>query len=243
MITKTDNAIQLCTSCRSRRTRLGICTVCARRAAKEERQAAKRRKIVGSAANLGAEAFLAALRTPDGFARTDGQETWPGEPAWPCVSFVGHDGLTTIKVVILDADSRWNPGSGHVDFQTSRGHFCFDRLGVEDSFYVDAEDRVPDVDRKIEAQIIRVLETRARHLTSETVPWVGHVVTPKRKAEIAETLLHGGVHEFRPSGFGTGYRCTTSRRLVGPYAKVAPADFASFFGLTATVYYDTLDCD
>lgn len=207
---------------------------------------AGRRARPGTAANLGADAFLAALAVPEGFARAlvkDGPAfTWKGEPAeqWPAVVFTGHGGQTTVKVVLRDAEDEYSPGTGHTDFTTARGSFSYDRVGVDDSFYVDADDTVADVDEKVRAQVAKVAEARERHLTSESVPFVGHVVTPERKAAIAATLRGGKVHSFRPSGFGTGY--DVSVRPRSRHAKRAPDAMAAFFGVEQ-LYYDTTDCD
>lgn len=242
-MTKTSE-LHVCPNCKYRKTSKPLCQNCQRYADQRARAAAKRKATVGTPMNLGVKNFLAAIPTPDGFVKTDVVEEWSPKQKWPGVQFVGHDGKTTIKVIMHNVEDEYAPGTGHTDFVTSRGSFSFDRHGVDDSFYVNAEDTPAKVFDELLNQIRRVVESRERHLTSETVPFVGYIVTPDRKVEIAATLRSGGVHSFTPSGFGTGYRFSTNRRKVGTWdVKTAPEAFGKFFGVLTPVYYVTLDCD
>lgn len=238
----TQAALHVCQGCHFRRTKKDRCAPCAKREVSRLRDLEKRRAVRGTPPNLGAEAFLADLATPDGFAREDVREPqgWDPEPSFPAVQFVGHAGQTTVKVVIADVTSEWSVGSGHTAFTTCKGSFSFDRHGVEDSFYVQAEDTVAVVDTKVRDQIERVVAARARHEVSETVPFVGHVVTPARKAEIAAALRAGRTHNFTPSGFGTGY--AVSAKPSGRFVRQAPPEMAAFFGVPR-LYYETFDHD
>jgi len=231
-----------CPKCLFRKTRKPLCEKCARAEAAKARAAAKRRAVPGTVANLGAVAFLAQLVTPDGFTRSNTVDRWPNEPDYPTVVFTGHADATTIRIVIRHVDDEYAPGDGHTEFTTSKGSFSYDRHGVEDSFYVHAEDTAAVVDATVRDQIAKVIAARDRHLTSVTVPFVGHVITPERKAEIQAKLQSGGVHNFMPSGFGTGYRVSIKRASAGRWGKAAPQAMADFFAVPA-LYYEEMDCD
>jgi hypothetical protein len=243
MAKKATTELHDCPECRRRRTRKAVCETCRKINDKKARNLATLAARPGTPANLGAEAFLASLATPDGFARKAIVDRWGrGEPDYPGVEFTGHGGQTTIKIIVRRLDDEYSAGDGHTTFTTSRGSFSFDRTGVEDSFYVYAKDTVAAVDERVREQVARVVSSRERHERSETVPMVGHVVTPERKAEIAATLKAGKGYDFRPAGFGTGYHVSTSRRACGPFVQKAPAELARFFGV-ADLYYETMDCD
>jgi hypothetical protein len=57
---------------------------------------------------------------------------------------------------------------------------------------------------------------------------------------MTQTLKAGRSIEFRPSGFGTGYRL--GPRPAFRYSKRADPATAKFFGVPA-LWVDTMDCD
>jgi len=236
-------ALHDCPRCHHRRTRKPFCKFCTAWTDKEAKARAQLRRHQGTVANLGAEAYLAAIKTPDGFTRetiVDTGHGYNGDRSVPGLRLTGHDGTTTLTIVMTDADDTWAPGTGHTEFTTSAGQFSFDRTGVEDSFYIRSDDTVPVTDTTIAAQIAKVISARARHLISEKVPFVGHVITPERKTEITAKFKAGQSHQFLPSGFGTGYDCSVKPR--SRWATRAPQAMADFFGV-ATLFYETMDCD
>lgn len=183
--------------------------------------------------------FLAALIAPEGFTKTISRETGWNDKPYDQAAFSGHDGQTTIKVEMHDPGD-FLVGTGHTTFTTAKGSFSFDRRGIDDSFYVYQKDTPDTVSQKLIEQVARVVESRSRHLTAETVPFVNNVITPQAKAEIAAKLKAGKEHTFTPSGFGTAYAVSTKRRNT--YSRPAPAEMAKFFGVDR-LWYDTLDYD
>ena len=130
--------------------------------------------------------------------------------------------------------------SGHTSFTTTQGTRTFDRTGVDDSFHVGLCDDVADIRTKIERELKRIAESRARISDSIPVPQIGFLVTPESRAEISAKLKKGGSHSFTPSGFGTGYRLST--RQQSRYDQRASQALEAFFS-ASPIYMQTLDCD
>lgn len=229
-----------CARCKHRRTRKTLCAWCSR--GERMKASAKRRaeKKPGTPWNLGIEAFLDAIKTPDGFTRERYEEAWRDEPSRPALRL--NDGGIEIRIVMDRAFNEWSAGDGHTDFSTSKGSRSFDRTGVDDSFHVENADTVRAVELKIAEQLKKVAESRERIGRSETIPGLpgGWSVTPERKAEIAAKLKAPGSHSFTPSGFGIGYAVSPFRRR---YSHALPKETSDFFGIKAALYYETLDCD
>jgi len=245
---KASGELHWCPDCRHRRTRATRCGYCQRLRDAERRGRAKLRRTLGTVANCGALAFLkevARLAAARGFDATHSTETWPGEADVPVVTLAHEDAIKiAVRLFNADATPGQAAGAGSTSFGTAHGWRTFDRAGVEDSFYVEAEDTAAAVDEKVAAQVARVAESRERIARSEAVPGLpgNWLVTPERKAEIRARLAGGGTHQFQPAGFGTGYAVRT-RRAPG-YAPL-PRETAAFFGLPGGVhlYAMPLDCD
>jgi hypothetical protein len=129
--------------------------------------------------------------------------------------------------------------SGHTRFQTAKGQMSFDRLGIEDSFYISADDSAADLNETIAAQLKRIEASRARLAISENIPVLGYSVTPERKAQVTAKLKAGKSETFYPSGMGTAHRIATRKTR---YANPLPTSVAEFFGV-AKLYVETLDHD
>jgi len=136
--------------------------------------------------------------------------------------------------------SSWDTvASGHTTFSSAQGDRSFDRLGVEDSFYVNGDSTIQSVTEKINEQIERIKTSRQRLAQSESIPGLPFLVTPETKASITAKLSSGKSHSFMPSGFGTGYRIS---KRGGRWAKRCSSETEKFFGVSP-LFYETMDCD
>jgi hypothetical protein len=139
----------------------------------------------------------------------------------------------------------WCFATGHVTFTTKLGTRTFDRLGVDDSFYINPPEKgepgiVESSNTTILEQLERITKSRETMERSETVPQIGFTVTPERKAEVTRQLKAGKTFSFTSSGFGTGYLLMT--RPTSRYSERAKPELAKFFDVPA-VYFDRMDCD
>lgn len=188
---------------------------------------------------LGIKKFLNAVPAPDGFTKEIYRENigWSEKSGTrPAVRFRTSD--IEIQIVMGDMNS-YSVGDGHTLFDTAKGRMSFDRTGVEDSFYVDADDTLAAVNAKLQKQINRIAETRARLARSVTVPHYGYNLTPERLAEHQLTLRKGGRVQLAPAGFGTGH--TFSMR-PSRWAHPCRDDVNNFFGI-GMLFVETFDHD
>jgi hypothetical protein len=188
---------------------------------------------------LGIKKFLNALPAPDGFTK----EIYREKIGWhkksitrPAVRFCTND--VEIQIIMGDMDSG-SAGDGHTFFDTVKGRKTFDRTGVEDSFYIEAEDTLAAASAKVQEQINRIAESRARLTRSVTVPHYGYNLTLERLAEHQLTLRKGGRVQLAPAGFGTGH--TFSMR-PSRWAHPCRNDVNNFFGI-GMLFVETFDHD
>jgi hypothetical protein len=190
------------------------------------------------------DSLAKAIDVPEGYSLKKGKEDYfrTGEKI-PTLTLTG-DG---VEIKIIFDETTENPftlASGHVDFSTVKGVRTFDRRGIEDSFYVnnpdqsfsDEGDPNQQVNETIQDFITkRIPESRERLKNSETIPGIGLMTTPEKKAK----LLKEGRVEFVPGGFGTGYVFTTK---ATPGSRPASPAQKEFFN-TPTLYVETFDYD
>ncbi len=212
--------------------------------------AKKAKKQMQSAlTTMGFEAFAAAIKAPEGFAascfsRKEGFGQWERETQVLLFTQEGVKIEVVFHSVTAEADEFDFPASGHVTFTTSQGSFSFDRIGVEDSFYVTGLDTPESVSKKLVEQVKRIEETKNRHARSETVPTLGFVVTPERKSKMIADLKAGKPISFMPSGFGTGYRLWpgSAGKKVPRWSKPAPVSLCKFFD-ARLLFIEEVECD
>jgi len=179
---------------------------------------------------LGVEKFLVALSAPIGWKKEiyEHSDGWNGKGVkYPAVRFQPMIGDIEINIVIrAPKETRFSIGDGHVYFDTAKGRMSFDRIGVDDSFYIDAEDTPASVALIFKEQLNRIEECRARLARSLTVPGLGYNLTPERLAEYQVVLKAGHSIRLAPSGFGIGHILSTRR---GRYSHPAGAAINDFF--------------
>jgi hypothetical protein len=193
-------------------------------------------------------AMLFNLIKLEGFTNSTHEETWGfggGKQAVPVFKTTG-DGITIEIKFHSKADEMPQHdydslASGHTSFTTDKGERTFDRTGVDDSFTVYWHDGVAGVQKKLEAQIARVAESRARIARMIPVPGLGFLIDPNAKIKIAEAIRSGHGHSFTPSGFGTGYHLYGGRQR-NRWDKRAKAETEIFFGVNP-IYIQEMDCD
>jgi hypothetical protein len=142
----------------------------------------------------------------------------------------------------------YDMADGHVTFVDGKKEYTYDRLGVDDSFYVSYKKKdytSNDLNAIILEQVERVHTSRERDKNEGgrvSVPGTNIEVTKARQAELSATLQSGKYVQITPSGFGTGYSFTRGQRYQ--YSKRASAAQMAFFGITdGRLFVDTLDCD
>lgn len=164
------------------------------------------------------------------------------------VASVEHDNYDDNSLVfILKSDTielRFDQsGGGHTRFLRNDAWLCFDRRGIEDSFYHlpmwDGDD-MPDVNAIVAEQIERVAEYLKIADTFIQVPDLPFRVTPQRLAELKARLKNNNSITFTPSGFGTGY--VLAPRKTDRYDKRATQATEKFFGVSP-LFISTFDAD
>lgn len=134
-------------------------------------------------------------------------------------------------------------GSGHTLFTHEGKQLCFDRYGVEDSFYHlpfgDWDKERYNLNTIVKEQIKRVEEYLKYTKTALQVPGIPHTVSPEAKVKLIERLKKNGQISFQPSGFGTGY-IVTKNMVRG--SKLAPKAMATFFGFDK-LFISTVEMD
>lgn len=197
----------------------------------------------GTLLNLGWAAWVATLDL-SGFEKviSDSNVTFRGDGIEMRIEFWPDWDALDYKGKRQRVDNWTIAASGHTNFSTERGQRTFDRVGVDDSFYVNPGDTADTLREKLVEQITRVAASRERLARSEAVPGLpgGWVVTPERRAEIGKVLASGRGYDFRPAGFGIGYHISTHRLAFGQPLPRATADF---FGIDRPLFFETMDCD
>lgn len=195
----------------------------------------------------GVQKLIKEITAPEGFTKTIKDVP---KQNWMCghtdVEFTKHEPNDQINIKLVfnhdggKISSSWDiVASGHTTFSTAKGERTFDRLGVEDSFYVNGDETLESLREKLNEQIEKIKVSRERISKSESIPGIPFMVTSDTKAAIAAKLRNGKNHTFTPAGFGTGYRISNHG---GPWAKRCKSETEKFFGVSP-LYYETLDCD
>jgi hypothetical protein len=181
------------------------------------------------------ESVKGALVVPDGFKLTETTEkrrfVAGGE-----VTTLSLESDDTVISMVFDAEGSSESyviASGHVSFDTAAGRRTFDRLGVEDSFYIDnpAKDFTDSGDPNVKLNEtikefieVKIPASRERAAVSEKVPGTDLLISPAQK----EVFRSTGRVTLAPSGFGTQY--TFSRTNI-PGAKTATEAQRKLFGM------------
>lgn len=186
--------------------------------------------------------FLDGIVVPEGFVKTTKDipaDRWM--VAHQVVELSKNEPGDKITIKMIVHSTEYEIASGHTTFSSSKGERCFDRLGVEDSFYIHRSDKIKDANVKILEQLEKIKTSRERLNLSESIPGIPFMVTPDTKAVITAKLLEGKSHTFMPSGFGTGY-VLYSRGPRRSHVKRCDPATESFFGIIP-LYFGTMDCD
>lgn len=203
------------------------------------------------------EPFIKRMATPEGFTRTDGKGHYihDGNYVWNdseasktyrYVTFTKKE-IPGIRITI-NYDTKpagdYSMASGHVSFQdptNGNAWFCFDRRGIEDSFYIDKRD-MDKLDVIIKEQLQRIEGRLAMSKATGPripVPGTEFAITQARKDEITASLRMHKLVALTPSGFGTGLTLTV--RPQGPWSRRQP-ELEKFFGVSS-IYGTTFDHD
>ena len=120
-------------------------------------------------------------------------------------------------------------GSGHTSFLHDGHWLCFDRRGVEDSFYwMDWNDKPEDCNAILAEQLEEITKSIEYMKKSISIPGIPFSTTKEKLVEQKKKLQQGGIVTFFPSGFGTGYRISTHGMAMG---KPASKEMKNFFGV------------
>ena len=134
-------------------------------------------------------------------------------------------------------------GHTHYKYDDKAWWACFDRTGIDDSFYLSFQDgKVDDVRTTLMKEIERVHSHLAAVKAagpSEAVPGTQWSVTAARKAEIITKLKNGKCHHFTPYGMGQGLLISVRRNSRWDHSLPKAAEF---FGVP-TLYGSSTDCD
>ena len=181
-----------------------------------------------------------SIVVPEGFTASTEVERWFGNAAYN----------PQTQVFVLKSDTielRFDQtGGGHTLFTDGKGHkLCFDRRGVEDSFYHlpmwEGDDTVYDLNAIVAEQLERVAEYLKVADTFIQVPDLPFTVTPERLVELKKQLKTREQITFMPSGFGTGYIVSYGTKHRSGTKRATQAT-EKFFGVTP-LYISTFDAD
>lgn len=167
--------------------------------------------------NKSAIEVLVTIPTPEGFTRLD---KYSPESEMDCetreVIFESPD--VKIRLTHFPADETkenyvYQLATGHTDFKTQRGWHTFDRLGISDSFYVQADVTTVDVTETINREIARARAAIAHNLKTVQLPGIRFTCarTPEQIAEMKTKLRTGHAVTLAPGGMGTGFILTRLR--------------------------------
>ena len=145
-----------------------------------------------------------------------------------------------MNIVLLFSDFGETP-SCTTQYMAKGKTFSFDRLGVEDSFYFESVEKLPE---QITQQRQRVKEAQA-HLALTSSFNLGPVtlmLTPQRLQQIVDTIKSGKTHTYMPSGFGTGYYFSTKASIRSRWDRAqASPELVKLVG--QPVYVSQFDAD
>ena len=149
----------------------------------------------------------------------------------------------------LDFESNGYAFSGSMHFKCGDGWRTTARRGIEQSFYgtidkLQAEDWLQyysSVVDLISEQEEVAKEKRERIAGMITVPGIGFLVTPERKAADIKKLKAGESISFQPGGMGTGIELRV-RKVRGLQSVEALQSTARFYGVPH-LWKSTWDCD
>lgn len=184
------------------------------------------------------EKRMKTITVPEGFTASFGKDYWQHGQNDPYFQLTKPDDT--------EITFEYNGGRGHTRFKTDKGWLCFDRTGVEDSFYHrklwDGDDE-KNLDEIITEQLKRITDRREYYRTAVSIPTIPFTCAPERVSELKKDLAKKGHISFHPSGFGTGYNITSKpqRRLRYGETRAKP-ELEAFFGISP-LYVSTMDCD
>lgn len=176
-----------------------------------------------------------------------GIETWDRRDD-PTVSTIAlmSDAKATIVLFfrILTYENKVSV-DGTTSFLNAKGERRdFDRIGVDSSFgWAPAWcETAFDPAGIIAEQIKDVQAAIERSKTSIPVPGIPFLVQPKGLEEMKAKLAAGKYIEFRPSGFGTGYRLIARQPRNSRWMERGSKETCAFFGVDQ-LWIEKLDCD
>lgn len=161
--------------------------------------------------------MLETLPTPDGFTRTFTH--FPGKDFdAERLELQFENETVKIKVVAYvheatKASYIYQMADGHTSFKTDKGWLTYDRLGISDSFYVQADTTAEALTAKIAEEITRARAGIDRAAKSIQLPGIGFTClkTPEQVDEIKKKLRDGKVVTLAPGGMGTGVYLSTRK--------------------------------
>lgn len=186
---------------------------------------------------------MKSIKVPEGFTAEFGEDTFGfGEKVEKYANFT----LTKAGDTRIKFDQY---GGGHTEFTKEPGMWlCFDRTGVEDSFYHadlygSKKEKEFDLDAIVTEQLARIAKRREYYKTAVSVPSIPFTVAPDKVPELKKQLAKHSHITFTPSGFGTGYVIAKKPTRGCRYGeKRADANLEAFLG-HSPLYVATMDCD
>ena len=124
--------------------------------------------------------------------------------------------------------------------------FSFDRIGIDNSFYLshDGYDPIPsDVNKVVVAQIQRAKEGIKDMSEKIQVPELGFYISKEKQEKMSKLLKAGKSTSLTPSGFGIGYQLIGRRVRTTQWGPKVASDVLKKFFKVTTLYIDTMDCD
>lgn len=132
---------------------------------------------------------------------------------------------------------------GHTGYGFGEKRYTFDRLGVEDSFYIDTftKEAITSIFSeqiaRVDASIKRLADLQANGTELDFGP-IRRTYMKKDLDNIITRLKSGLPWTWTPAGFGTGYVFSTKRLSYS-----SPASDALKTAVGRPVYYSKIDCD
>lgn len=159
------------------------------------------------------------------------------------VRLVTEDGLISLEID-LTGDRSQPSGSGHTSFVTKHGVRTYDRIGVDDSFYVTdwkTKGVVENLAEILTEQVKRARESIERINNSVIVPGLtfSPTLTAAQVEEHREKLRKKLSVSFAPGGFGTGHVILTKKTR---WSRPAKKELVDFFNV-GPLYVEDFDHD
>jgi len=194
------------------------------------------------------------LKTPKGFTRRENlelvEDSRPFIDSAPSISFRREDKNITVifRIGFGFGEDKTMDVVGTTNFVSDGKGFTFDRVGIDNSFYLGENEwdkKFEEANEVLTGEIEKAEKAIIRKMDAVDVPGMpGINISLKQKEEAIERLKKGEVQTFTPSGMGVGYRiCKYKTKMYsGSWARKATKVMCSFFEVPS-LWVETLDCD